>query len=517
MSDIVAASASQADVNSAISSASDGDRVLIPDGSVSWTTGVSTSKQIDLRAVNYGSVNIEHRAGAATLIAFTIGSSFNTKLGGINFLSGYPTADATGRYLSFGGTGKPPLVRNCTFELPNFQLTNAINWYVTGGVMWNCQVNGVGTEANIGKPTVPGSESGSIQVKSNREWETASTMGAADTNGDINLYMEDCTFTNVGQCPDVDDNGRVVIRHCTRTGSSGLNHGSTSPWGGRHVEIYDSSLLYPDTNRDVPRWFWLRAGTMLVTDCVIDHITGPSWGTRASFQFAVENATRGGKTLTSPNPPGQMASGNGSGTYDGVGGTTEVMSDSTNSLTVNDIVGKTLHNITKGWSYTIASNTATTITTSPNSISPAHSWSPGDSYIITSGQWACAITYPAYGGNQATGSGGQNSMQVGWGHDGSNHVSDPVYIWNNTGTGSTPVGNCVSYNDGSPDDCGTGKTTADFLTQDVDWFWENGAKPGWSKYTYPHPLRTADEGGGGSPSPPTRGIGRKTNIGVWVR
>jgi hypothetical protein len=70
---------------------------------------------------------------------------------------------------------------------------------------------------------------------------------------------------------------------------------------------------------------------------------------------------------------------------------------------------------------------------------------------------------------------------------------DPVYIWNNTGTGQTS-GNLVSTNDNT-NDCATGHTTANFFRSGIEYFADtssnpnNGEKPGWARYTYPHPLR----------------------------
>ena len=56
-------------------------------------------------------------------------------------------------------------------------------------------------------------------------------------NGTLNTYIEDSVFSYVGQAPDVDDSGRIVIRHFLQfIGSSGLTHGTTSTYGGRQVK-----------------------------------------------------------------------------------------------------------------------------------------------------------------------------------------------------------------------------------------------------------------------------------------
>jgi hypothetical protein len=84
------------------------------------------------------------------------------------------------------------------------------------------------------------------------------------------------------------------------------------------------------------------------------------------------------------------------------------------------------------------------------------------------------------------------ARQPGWGHDGSRDVIDPIYVWNNTGARAS---------------------TWSYQTQPGGWennvvlgreiFVNSGAKPGWSKYAYPHPLRTAIEDDVARPNPPS--------------
>jgi hypothetical protein len=76
---------------------------------------------------------------------------------------------------------------------------------------------------------------------------------------------------------------------------------------------------------------------------------------------------------------------------------------------------------------------------------------------------------------------------VGQGFDGTKEITEKFYIWGNTGY--TSVGG-TDY----PDQCGRGLTVAQFVQQGRDY--ELGPKPGWARYTYPHPLR-ADQGGTG--------------------
>ena len=62
---------------------------------------------------------------------------------------------------------------------------------------------------------------------------------------------------------------------------------------------------------------------------------------------------------------------------------------------------------------------------------------------------------------------------------------EPVYVWNNSGTG----GNHVSLNAESADPCGNNQLLTNYIQAGRDYKLE--PKPGYVKFTYPHPLRTA--------------------------
>jgi hypothetical protein len=86
-----------------------------------------------------------------------------------------------------------------------------------------------------------------------------------------------------------------------------------------------------------------------------------------------------------------------------------------------------------------------------------------------SGGWTKPCSYPCSG-------------QIGQGPD---NTTDPLYFWNNTwndGLGLT-VQSCASS----------------IIQSGRDYYNESGAKPGYTAYTYPHPLRNTTQG---SPAPP---------------
>src|ERR1700730_5512629 len=123
---ITAASCSVSDVQTAIKAASDGDTVVIPNGSCSWTSGITISKQITLQGQSIGGVTITDTAGPATLLTFTTGNNFHTTIANIRFMAG----TGTGIYLALAGSGtKVPLMHDMYFDVPDFQLERAITWF----------------------------------------------------------------------------------------------------------------------------------------------------------------------------------------------------------------------------------------------------------------------------------------------------------------------------------------------------------------------------------------------------
>ena len=103
------------------------------------------------------------------------------------------------------------------------------------------------------------------------------------------------------------------------------------------------------------------------------------------------------------------------------------------------------------------------------------------------GPYPCWTTYPA-------------PHSPGQGNDGSSgtllagDILDPIRIWNNTGTGGQTN---IAVSQYEPDDCGNGKTAGQFTQVNRDYY-VGSARPGYNKYTYPHPLRS----NGSPPSAP---------------
>ena len=131
---IVAASPALSAVQAAVDAASNGDHVLIPNGSATWNGGITTTKQIQIRAQNYTPLaptgvgsgtqtkNVSIRNAAPRdrpLFEFQTGNSFHVGVAGIAFLEdGTGENPNRGPHVRFTGTGtKVPLVHDCFFQV----------------------------------------------------------------------------------------------------------------------------------------------------------------------------------------------------------------------------------------------------------------------------------------------------------------------------------------------------------------------------------------------------------------
>jgi hypothetical protein len=298
--------------------------------------------------------------------------------------------------MHFTGSGsKPPLIFDCHIvgnDRENVTASEAafLSSDSLGCVIWNTLLDG--TEVPDGVSIAnKGMGGAGVHVSSPRAWTTASTMGAADTNGLVNVYIEESHQLLWGQF-DIDVAARVVFRQSTLNGTSVGMHGFTSGITARHAEVYDCDMINTVDERNCTRYFWCRGGTCLFTDNDADD-NNTGFGTPSLLDIG-DNTT--------PSGP-----------------------------------------------------------------------------------------YPV-------------DMAPGRGHNGTSHGADPIYIWGNTGDAATSW-------DVDP-------VWDSHVVEDRDIFVslnDDDAKPGYSKFTYPHPLREVIEGGGTEPAGGTRNLtigGRKGRL-----
>lgn len=267
---------SAVDTQAAINAAADGYTVQIPNGVYSWSTQVSLpGRAITLRGQSIGGVLIINDSSVDGVLNINKSTTGLVEVYGINFFPG--TVDSAGaagtlHHVAVYGPGQPVLLHDCTMWSTAGALVYCVVWGDNGGVIWNCTFDSLGNFA------------GGIQFKNPQDdtWKTPSSMGASDSSGTLNTYVENCTFkTCYLGCTDFDDDTRVVVRYCLMQDSAHYSHGQdTSPWGARHWELYANTYTYTASGNGLETvngrrfawtyplplqdWFTVRGGTGVI-------------------------------------------------------------------------------------------------------------------------------------------------------------------------------------------------------------------------------------------------------------
>jgi hypothetical protein len=236
---INANSCSQSDVQAAVNSANDGDTVVVPPGTASWTNSVLDdsvivfNKGITLTGAGIGLTvitdatlqNPNDDQEALIQVSGTEGKPF--RITGFSFLN----VNDTG--IKIYGSCKNWRVDNCYME---GDATYGI--YVSGytfGVVDHCEFRG-NTSKNF-----------EVSVKDTNDpaWARPLTLGTENA-----VYIEDCIFVGrsgsgaLDDMCDGDDGARIVVRYNTITNQYPHVHGNLS--GGRSafsVEIYENTFI----------------------------------------------------------------------------------------------------------------------------------------------------------------------------------------------------------------------------------------------------------------------------------
>lgn len=362
--------------------------------------------------------SITANAGSTVLLNLTEDTTGSIEVEGIRFVNGTGTGDLVQMHVAT--SGQLIKLHDCTFISNNSQ-SDCIESDGNRGLVWNCSF-----EAHPFSAAQLAIHHGINS--SNGSWTSASTMGAADTTGKQNLYLEDSYVTGFLLATDFDNNSRSVVRHNYFDNAGVGTHGrDSSSYGVRHYELYDNIIHLTGASNGTAlpfsRVFFLRGGTGVICDNTLDSETGSDYGGKPVVEVTVLNLQRN----TGPNP----------------------------------------------------------------------NWGGG----VSNGLYYPCPAQVGFGYVTGTGTDG-----LGRTNDSITYVGDsePLYIWNNSGVNAITVsksdGPDGSYSGPAPAD-----TSANYIVSGRDYFLNNagggaGAKPGYSKYTYPHPLRTDL---GGDTTPPT--------------
>jgi hypothetical protein len=482
-----------ADVQAAINAASAGDTVAIPAGTFTWSSGVSISGKgitvtgqgsgriiaysTDLLSIGTGSRTLTVQSGLTinagqTLTISEMGTRSNFMRGTVTSYSG--TALTMNITVSGGSCGSNSL-SNCKRWLVSTQATTTIVnnsgntdlFAISEDTSRHTEVSGITFAAGTGNAHVFEFffTSGGQAILLHDCWIQGNPNNPPPTSGDATMIrvntnrgvIWNCSFDDSPDC--ISTLGAIGVEDSTNaTGdswSSPSNMGSLDTTGQGKVYIEDCDFhcmgftACTDNN-----------GRMAVRHCLFNHSNVGTHGADTSFYgqryFEFYNNTMffvgygDGKTFNMMN------------WFYLRGGTFLACN---NNITLQ-----------QSQDYGTRSDFNMTVMNLQRNAGPAACWGAG-----TTG----GARYPA---PRQVGMG----YVTGTGHDGLGRTNDayayvgdrePAYIWGNSRQLT------VGLSDYGTSECGSPDTTSNYIKAGRDYYSDGTAKPGWSPYTYPHPLR----------------------------
>jgi len=485
---IKAASPSRVDVGTAVAAAVDGDTVVVPAGTASWTSTLLITKGITIQgATTIGGTRDNPIVSDATIIldnvprtstlpailkaTINLGKSF--RLSGFTFRRGTLTTIAPNGGIRLTGTSQAMRVDHCHFDglYQNPNISTGMGWIY--GVIDHCVLD----------LTVEGAESFSVQHDT---WGGISIFGdgswADDTyfGSEKFLFIEDCTFNRTaGGGLDCYSGGRYVARYNRFNNMGTQTHGTETTSrhrSARAIEIYNNTFNW---TVGPARAGELRGGCLLTHDNIwtgsVRIENGISLNCyRLYYPFTVWAAASGANTLDSNDSHGVYLSGKA-----GTGSGTNTLVVPGAAWSPNQWVGYTAINTARIFSTGtgkgqhpsswILSNTSNTIKVKSdnNTDGPDTSFAAGDTFELR--KVLVALDQPGRGKGGLITASDPMASGVSW----PNQALDPVYSWNNK-----------RVSDHSDVLLGSVSPT---VIEGRD-FYNNTPKPGYTPYKYPHPL-----------------------------
>jgi len=524
---VKAKSVSREDVSSAIASAHDGDTVMVPAGTASWSSHLAITKGITLQAAGNDATVIlddmpraqrpgplpqpvppqkrnlrraepsrpmppvnrsdpfRSRIGGAierdqSLLTVTLTSPQSFQMSGFTFRHGSVTGIGSGPAVRINGTCPKVRVDHCHFD----QLYRED--LVTGGWLY-----GVIDHCIFDTPP----RMSEILIVNHPNWG-----GRGNNYGDGSwaeppyfgsgkfIFIEDCVFNNLGgRFPtngaiDSWSGGRVVVRHNVFNNTRPGNHGTET--GGRlracrAMEIYNNKIVYTITGG----LGQLRGGAAVIHDNILEGSITRGWVLAVYREISPfrlwgaangnndwdVNDTEGNGTNVSGHRPHLYASGKHTGPN-----ASPVLVVSGAGWTPDQWAGFSLTNTSQtarsGLHYSsyIRSNTSDTINfygSSDDSSEHGMIFNTGDGFAIY--KLLVALDQPGRGKGDLVS--GNPPAPARW----PNEALEPIYSWNNTLNGSP------NY-PGLRSPCPTVKENRDY--------YNNTPMPNYKPYPYPHPL-----------------------------
>jgi hypothetical protein len=446
---IHAVSCSQSDVQAAFNQAQDGDTVLLPEDTATWTSIVTLKhKSVTVQGAGMDKTFIHNGTGNDTYLFQITGDEGKPfRLTGITFTP-------NNYFIEIFGTCKDFRIDHCKFVGPyDGGMAIAPHGYTYGVIdhctFYHCEVD--------------------VIDDINPAWQRPLTLGTTNA-----VYIEDCSYDNgedIAETKDaVDgrDGTRYVFRNNYAVNSFAHNHDGCNAGGYTRgafsFEIYNNTFIFS------PKWWSviIRSGTGVVYNNTCtgpeDHCAIRVYYPRSTGQCDAVDMFWFRCDGTSPYD-GNLPIDNDFATYTGThtgGNGQSVLTCAGKSWTPNALVGYAVWNVPDKSRGKISANTANTISVSLIS-GTRNSWNTGDSFKITNG-------YPCLDQQGRSTDAGIFTPQA----------LEPMYEWGNTYNGHD-VGIEVA-NDDKP---------YNHIKENRDFF-NDTYRHYYVPYPYPHPLTLGD-------------------------
>jgi hypothetical protein len=476
---IAAASCATAPVQTAINAAVDGDTVVVPSGSCTWTSGVVISgKGIKLKGGGSGRII----ARSTTSVAVGTGAKTFSTASALSLVTGQTLrVSKTGtRSIFMEGTVTSYSGTTLTMSITNTGGSGTAElWIISTNPITTVINNSSSTMIDVTEDTTHHVEISGIKIAAGSGSGRGITINRV-TNGQA-VLVHDCWLELGSSNGDLiwTDANRGVIWNCSF---------DASPFSMAPLAVH---------LQDAPTDSWTSPSTMGMADTTgtnnlyVEDSDFHAWlnatdfddNARAVIRHSVFNNAAVGTHGADTSNYGQrhfevydtefVFNGYSNGTTFPLnwwfflrGGTGVITDNILPAITSGDYPNKTEINMT--------------VMNLQRNAGPNPCW----------GANIPGIQYPAprqVGMGRVTGAAGNDSITY-------KGDSEPLYIWNNSG------GYAPGTDDFGGGACTNPDSTADYVIAGRDYFNNGTAKPGYTKYTYPHPLRPL---GGSAPAAPT--------------
>jgi hypothetical protein len=511
-------SVAEVDVSTAISNASDGDTVTVPAGTATWSSQLTITKNITLQGAGIGQTIIYDNSPKGTssqhlLLARLSKDKPLFRLTGFQFsvpANPSPSAVASSDYgtgvLEFQGgstAAENPLVVGMTsqFRFDHCKLDRLVGVGMTFrnilGVVDHVEWIDSG-RTNATTASYWGGWQGACvysdkwggQAWGNGSWADDSSWGSNRF-----LFFEDCTLTGLERnqiFPEIDgfEGARFVVRHCTFNDADQGGHGTETPGRGtRAKEIYNNTFISSHAGKGPAQ---LRSGTELIHDNRYTNFTGAQglkayrlfapkeWGYADGRNPYDENGVLvAGGTHTGPSGSRTLTDANHTfpSSYDG-------RADGVYYIVKNLDQLATLMNGTQAPVQSFIRLVGAHTINDGGSDATALNWNTGNRYEI----WTVktVLDQPGQGKGLLLVGGppliGSPAQPATWPQAG--YPREPIYSWNNLDSNGMQL-NVLAGEPGL-------MAGRDYLN--------STPKPGYTPYTYPHPLTGTSAAKPSSPS-----------------